>query len=915
MDCLPIRAKCIVNLMKTLNTANRTSTDELDFCEEKTDDLLKELHLTYEEIWDSVSEDFREEAVNPKLTPEWKFMCISFYYLKLLKEQLAKNFMINGQDIRLLCKCVENMIDIGISQNILPSLPFYKPLRKVDIAVVDKFHMLKASVLGLYFHTFRTSLHGHLFQSYLSQLLVGLFQLGYCPVKKPSDKEHGTFVMTNDFYDEVIVTQSHCQEILSVIRKKVLLPPFILSLSKLMKPSNPRWFTEVIVSNLNITLTHENGIRALLILMNGIQTKESSDKPVVVLGRLVSMTSQTEDFELRILPQINFLLRNEGDKGEIFLFGEILKHTYKSDIVKGCIILETLLFPFKELVRNSGISSTKKHILPFTLKNGIKVISYAFLNSIDKLPMKLIKNYVGILFNIYMFLEDSNSLLLKDLRSILIEYFNDIDKSESFQLLENLLFDMGRSEYYSPLYKLDIRADKNNLKISFDEKNLKYDILLSARSILSLFKHESDLKNLYFTFLLSCLVDSKKYFPDVSLLVAEDEGYLSTFERKLAVFEMLNLLASSDTVKKYFRENIPEELLNYFNELFKNAIQTGAHNNPEHDDYQSIFTIAIVLQQVFNGKSCSLKGSEFRNTVKLLHDETNNDELKKLLNPILEEHEVEQSIPTEVDEVEENVQFVLSENIETQGHGLIMLKKMIISRHPQAVERKQFIFTIFKERLAHRDTYIYLAAINGLASFADLGTESTSMVLNTLCEEYRDFPTEEFGPDATEMRLKVGEVLVKVSTKLGEMAPHYKALLLNTFLCGTKDEDHFVRTSALSNLGEICKVLGYKLGSIVTEILVCVNGILNSDKHKEPRRAAVFVIRQLLVGLGKDMLSILKDDILVVYRTLKFLHFGDEDHVLRLQCELAIKEVDNNMKEILVPQIELNKTEKVVVLR
>lgn len=55
------------------------------------------------------------------------------------------------------------------------------------------------------------------------------------------------------------------------------------------------------------------------------------------------------------------------------------------------------------------------------------------------------------------------------------------------------------------------------------------------------------------------------------------------------------------------------------------------------------------------------------------------------------------------------------------------------------------------------------------------------------------------------------------------MVPKYKSLLLNTFLVGTKDEDHLIRASSLSNLGEVCRVLGYKLGTIVTEVSISLS--------------------------------------------------------------------------------------------
>lgn len=50
------------------------------------------------------------------------------------------------------------------------------------------------------------------------------------------------------------------------------------------------------------------------------------------------------------------------------------------------------------------------------------------------------------------------------------------------------------------------------------------------------------------------------------------------------------------------------------------------------------------------------------------------------------------------------------------------------------------------------------------------------------------------------------------------MAPKYKTVLLNTFLFGVKDDNNLIRTSSLSNLGQICEVLGYKLGNATIEV-------------------------------------------------------------------------------------------------
>lgn len=113
----------------------------------------------------------------------------------------------------------------------------------------------------------------------------------------------------------------------------------------------------------------------------------------------------------------------------------------------------------------------------------------------------------------------------------------------------------------------------------------------------------------------------------------------------------------------------------------------------------------------------------------------------------------------------------------------------------------------------------------------------------------------------------------------------------------------------MSNLGEVCKVLGYKLGTIVVEILVCVHAIITTDKAIEPRRAAVTVIRQLFAGLEVETITFLKDHILELYRTLKNIYEVDKDEVMRLQAQLALEQLNENVKEFLMvgPRLQADK--------
>lgn len=63
-------------------------------------------------------------------------------------------------------------------------------------------------------------------------------------------------------------------------------------------------------------------------------------------------------------------------------------------------------------------------------------------------------------------------------------------------------------------------------------------------------------------------------------------------------------------------------------------------------------------------------------------------------------------------------------------------------------------------------------------------------------------------------------VIIKISNFAGEMSIVQKNMLVNGFLCAIRDPDPLVRASGLSCLGELCKVLNYRLGNILTEVRI-----------------------------------------------------------------------------------------------
>ncbi|KAK3603873.1 hypothetical protein CHS0354_042880 [Potamilus streckersoni] len=150
-----------------------------------------------------------------------------------------------------------------------------------------------------------------------------------------------------------------------------------------------------------------------------------------------------------------------------------------------------------------------------------------------------------------------------------------------------------------------------------------------------------------------------------------------------------------------------------------------------------------------------------------------------------------------------------------RGHGLITLTKLLGAREPEALEKTEVILKIFSENLDHPDSYLYLAAVSGLVALSD---QNPDVVVPQLCSEFANFgATQSQIKRSSELRMKLGECLVKTCRKLGGTLPKYREMMLRAILSGCKDVDPFIRASSLSNLGEVCKLLNFSLGGVINE--------------------------------------------------------------------------------------------------
>lgn len=339
----------------------------------------------------------------------------------------------------------------------------------------------------------------------------------------------------------------------------------------------------------------------------------------------------------------------------------------------------------------------------------------------------------------------------------------------------------------------------------------------------------------------------------------------------LAVVDLITINIKSnsgrwDTCKlllislEVIRKNCQDPNVKYYSDLLYNRISThGAVSGSKKPQVRPFSS-----EKLFNMGSGHIKADKKEITSA---DNYNVREKSKKNKKLIVELDGRGNEKSEFDIV---VEEICSEDVPTRGHALIQLEKLIKKRDAQTLSKREYIFVVLKCNLKHEDTYIYLSAINALEALGNL--QDPDRILELLCEEYTNHKK-----DSSEIQMKIGEVLMRITRGLGEMAPKYKALLINTFLFGTKSTDELLRVSSLSNLGELLRLLGYSVGSIVHEvsktnqlnqsphhrksitvrkkmfqIFVCVKAIATTDKSVLARRAAVMVIKFLLKEIEVD---------------------------------------------------------------
>jgi len=216
----------------------------------------------------------------------------------------------------------------------------------------------------------------------------------------------------------------------------------------------------------------------------------------------------------------------------------------------------------------------------------------------------------------------------------------------------------------------------------------------------------------------------------------------------------------------------------------------------------------------------------------------------------------------------------LSSDIPALIGGSLMELRSYLSQH---IEERDKVLDIFLSHAGHPDSYVYLAAINGLV---DLAALDSSLTVPRLADTYRSAARDEAA-------VKLADAMTLVALRLDRAFSRLVHVVANSLLVRTHHaQGPLVRASALQCLGQICGTVKHGLRTFALEVTTAVIAVVRLDKDPLCRRAAVSCLRECLrsVGTGLEIPALFQDWREVV-AVISYTEKITLDEVLRWHCQ------------------------------
>ncbi|XP_072752257.1 transport and Golgi organization protein 6 homolog [Anoplolepis gracilipes] len=890
-----------------------------------------------EKVMPLLPEDIKQSIRNVNIRNQYLQTII--YMLRNIKEENAKRDTDALISVKQYCSvkiAVELIVSIGIIPFLLSGVgidmaKLYPRALKIcqeeeELSCLEKYEQLCFSTHSLLELFDDLNLRPAVL-SQIGSLMAALLQLSHAPLAKPSNKVQPSnankqeFHMTTEEYQRL---QNRQKEFHSKFNSLLNNCPQYICFRELMiilgMQNAPKWLRRETQNYLIKILVQSNGVSSLIAAICEDDLDLGADwGKLETVSKLIAAShgKNAEEYYKAVCPQILDLLSSGNTNHSSIIANCCIKalYDYNPDACRKYII-EVICAPL--LTKEPYIMKSEKEV-----EQCIDSLAKCFLMEDAKfkhLPCTIILRVATPLFCLYNTVRESACILKMNLRRLLLKILEEETTREKLYaafLGHDTLSEFG--DYVTAQF-----GPTGGLQITDLNKNLKYEEV--ADTVFELVSIAKDLSPSLFCYMLKFLsnINKSSYKVERHTVLETEDDKIEHITIQLAAHKLLSQLASTSTIQDAQVKN-PTPLLSFIKSLF-DAYTKSYQDQMEESECEMLY-ISLMLIKFLVEKKTMLEINLLKDFATFLENHRKNSSLPIQLRSLIDEvmacivtynpneksrvkseerkHYQDMSInPTTSNKFDEAIKDLADPLLPVRAHGLITLTKMIESKDPCAVARKGIILRLFQENLKHEDSFVYLASINGLCALA---TAFPKEIIEILIPEYIDMPNRADVEITVETRIKLGEILVKTTRTLGEMSVIHKNVLVNGFLCATRDADPLVRASSLSCLGELCKVLNFRLGNILIEILYCITCIIKSDKTPECRRAAVLVVTLLFRGLGRDTLNSLGSDLVDLYRGLKHLRDNDDDPVLRLHAQLALEEIDHIVRDFLAAPPKLEK--------
>ncbi|KAG8271599.1 Transport and Golgi organization protein 6, variant 2 [Homalodisca vitripennis] len=829
---------------------------------------------------------------------EWRIVCLGLEALLCLKEKLQSETdeaerLLSVAHQRSVRTLLDQIVSFGLQPNLLSgvqpvtqSVLYNSPTSFSDI---EKYECLCVVTLTLVELCRNDTFHPIVLPQFLSPILCALCQLTMVPLKKSAD-------MYPRLQQERLIFQQHLDHLVTRLYQPLVIKELMIIEGN---KKCPKWLKRGVGKLLTNQLHQPTGVLAIV---QAVRDAANCAAPTstAYLESIAQVITASPDLQ-KISSQILELL-DSSDAEMVRVAVLCIKTLYTRDVT-ACNT--HLLQPLTRPLTHAPSSEQSLSVCLQRLQKCFAIPASDFWC----LPSKLLLTHIHVLFQLYCKVYQSACHLLKLVEDLVWCFLSKCEET------------LVRSVFRSFIFRERIPCIEiaDGLEFAFGDGG-GIEVIPSQQSEHSLEEFGDCLMILLERRDINGLIGNKLF---VSLLeFAAEEKELDTvdmFERQLVTVKLLTVLSESPTVQKSLSRD-PEPVVRFLRTMLDNFLMNLNH------ELEIISIVLVVLNVILNdcvyAKNVPWQVFDgLKEPLGQLKSKTDNLELRLLAE---EAHEVimtrggvkperkasnvtkkENSTRLDANKpfektstCDEALRDACDPLLPVRGHAILQLGKLLASGDRWAKAKKDQILCIFQENLKQEDSFLYLSAIEGLAVAA---AEFPDSVIVSLTEQFSRNSL------AAETRLKVGEALIRVTKLLGELVPVYKTELINAFLCGTRDEDFLVRASSLSNLGELCRVLGFRVGPIVAEVLDCSRCLVARDPSVEVRRAAVMLVSLLLKGLQKDALVVLQDVLLELYRTLKHIYSSDRDDVTRLHAQLALEELNSGTLAFLLPAPSMSK--------